>query len=92
VPPTAFNEAGVQALPFIISANKASRTQITLLLGLNPGWPIQEQLLLRGGFTSAIGKTPMLDRKRPALLSVTHGKEIDRRRILPFYERISNSA
>ena len=30
VPPTAFREAGVHALPFIISANRASRTEMTL--------------------------------------------------------------
>ena len=85
VPPTSLSVAGVHDLPFIISANRASRTQMTL-----PSWAKPERLapgiaslslLISLGFS---GNAPKARPKPPALSGRGESKEIDRSRVLAF--------
>ena len=63
VPPTSFSVAGVHGLPFIISANRASRTQMTL-----PSWASPATAWFRNSFCSLVvspGFSGSLPKARP---------------------------
>ena len=80
--------AGVQGLPFIISANRASRTQTTLPSSARPDDGLFEKLLLLlagiGGFVGQHAEGPA--KCRQDFFGMANGEEVDGGGVLTFDE------